>query len=494
MPIGGAHSSSVPTRLFAVLESAAWLYCARLVEVFVRVVYVIVLARYLGSAGYGLFSYGQSFYLSLLLFGSLGVNVMLAQSVGRESGEFQQMMRQTLALRLVVVTVMVGMFLAIIWGLHDSYMERSILAVLSFALIGRGLSFWTHQVFIVVGRSRVILLLNLFWRPVELGLVICLLLGGAGLFMVAITHSIIWCAEAALALMLVQRIPLPIHPLWNLRTLAMLFRRGFPLGLLSGITNFLMIGPLLFYPHLASNPEGLGQLAVVLNALFVFSSIGWSIGFAALPALSREQEFGAFTKRYAELVSKVGWLLGIVLTVFWMEFGPMVILYLLGPDYVTAGDLMGLTMVALAPLIWGATLSHVLLARNYHVTALVCVLAGAGGMSFAAFLLIPGYGVFGGVAALLLGVLFWTIAIVGVLLRTGCLNVYKTMLRPACVAVSVVVGYGLLNDSYPIISLCAAMLILLVTTVAFGVISREERLWMIKRLSTKCLDVKGREV
>ncbi|MCF8055242.1 MAG: oligosaccharide flippase family protein [Desulfocapsa sp.] len=488
------HSSSDSTRLFAVLESAAWLYSARIVEVLVRVVYVIVLARFLGSADYGLFSYGQSFYLSLLIFGSLGGNVMLAQAASRGSSELSQMMKQTLALRLVVVTLTICIFLCSIWGLHDSWRVRTILGVLSFALIGRGLYFWSHEVFIVVGRSRVVLLLNLFWRPVELGLVICLLLGGAGLFMVAITHSLIWCAEAALALMLIQRIPLPIHPLWNLRPLAMLFRRGLPLGLLSGITNFLMIGPLLFYPHLASNPEGLGQLAVVLNALFVFSSIGWSIGFAALPALSREQEFGTFTKRYAELVSKVGWLLGIVLTVFWMEFGPMVILYLLGPDYVMAGDLMGLTMVALAPLIWGATLSHVLLARNYHLTALVCALAGAGGVSVAAFLLIPAYGVFGGVVALLLGVFLWTIAIIGVLLRTGCLNVYKTMLRPACVAISVVVGYGLLNESYPIISLCVAMLILMVTTVAFGVFSREERLWLIKRLSTKCLDEKGREV
>ena len=477
--------SSDSSSLFAVLENAAWLYCARIVEVLVRVVYVIVLARFLGSAGYGLFSYGQSFYLSLLLFGSLGVNVMLARAAGSGSVAFSQMIRQTLALRLVVLAVLIAVFFISILGLHDHEMERRMLALLGFALIGRGLAFWTHQVFIVAARSRVILLLNIFWRPMELGLVTFLLLQGGGLLMVALAHSIIWCAEAVFALMLVKRIPLPVRPEWDRSRLVTLFRRGVPLGLLAGATNYLMLGPLLFFPHLISNPLGLGQLAVVLQALFVFSAMGWSVGNAALPALSRELESGSLTRQYSSLATRLGWLLGLVLTIFWIEFGPILFPLLLGADYGTAGELIGYAMFVLAPLTWGATLSHVLLARRQHITALICILAGSAGMTLSAYLFIPAYGVFGGVWALLTGVVVWTMAIIAVLFRSGCLDMHNALLKPGCVALSVAAVYVLLQETHPLIALCGAVLVLLPTAVGFGAITREERLWLTNRLSMK---------
>jgi O-antigen/teichoic acid export membrane protein len=56
-----------------ILVSAKYLYLALLTSQSLRFVYVLILARMLGAELYGLFSYGQSWYLMFLPLTGLGV-------------------------------------------------------------------------------------------------------------------------------------------------------------------------------------------------------------------------------------------------------------------------------------------------------------------------------------------------------------------------------------------------------------------------------------
>ncbi len=66
-----------------ILSNAKYLYFALLTSQGLRFVYMLILARMLGAELYGVFSYGQSWYLMFLPLTGLGLGAMLSREVGK---------------------------------------------------------------------------------------------------------------------------------------------------------------------------------------------------------------------------------------------------------------------------------------------------------------------------------------------------------------------------------------------------------------------------
>ena len=84
----------------SIARNAAYLGAAQGTTYLVRGFYVVVLARYLGPEVYGIFAYGQAWYLAFLFLTFLGLGEILIRQVGRDRERAASLVAQTLALRI----------------------------------------------------------------------------------------------------------------------------------------------------------------------------------------------------------------------------------------------------------------------------------------------------------------------------------------------------------------------------------------------------------
>lgn len=413
--------------LSEILRDGLSLYSARLIEVSTRIIYILVLARLLGAADYGLWGYAQSLYVSLLTLGGLGAGVLLARAAGCGPEALPRMVGQTLAVRIIALAIIAAAYVAIIWLTFDAPNQWFLLSLLLIALAARDICVWAEWVLVAAGRSRSLPRLYALTRPVEPLLGSALLLTGFGLPTVFYLHCGTWLWAALLCWTAVKGAGFAPHPDWDTAALRSNLREGLPLGLLSGATTFLMFGPLTLAPYLLQDAGTTGQLALLVQVLVVVSGIAWSMASSALPVLSRENGHGIATHRFALFTMGLGWLLAAGALMAALTIVPWLIDTLLGAEYQTAARLMPVAALVIAPLTWAVGLGQILLAQRRQGAALAAVLAGAAALVVTAVLLMPRGdglgGAFGGIVAVLSGNLAWALIILIVLLRGGVLRV-----------------------------------------------------------------------
>ena len=83
----------------SVIRNSSFLLGSHTLTVLLRVVYVILLARFLGPDAYGTLNYGMSWYLSLIALTYLGLDVVLAREIGRGHGSVAVLAGTTFSLR-----------------------------------------------------------------------------------------------------------------------------------------------------------------------------------------------------------------------------------------------------------------------------------------------------------------------------------------------------------------------------------------------------------
>ncbi len=474
-----SHPHHTPLR--GVLVGAGHLFSARALDTTVRAIYVLLIAHILGLEDYGLFSYGQAYYLSLMWFASFGIDVMLARASARGSSRFARTVQHTLALRLLVIATLTLVSLAGAWLLHDSQDTSELLSVFAIALLARGISWWANQVLITIGKTKLFLYINTAARSTELLLAVVVLILDANLLALVWLHSLIAVITALVLAVSVHRACLPVRPRWNRGVIKAMSYRGQYLSLLLGATNLILLSPLILFAHLDPDPAALGQFALIMQGVFLLANIGWSIGMAALPVLSRDTD-GAFTHRYVRVSIRLGWLLGLMGALAGFSLGPPVVELLLGAQYEVAGDMLGYALLVLAFITWGSTLQQVLLVKQRRSTALVAALAGTVAVVLFAVVLIPRFGVPGGIAALLTGNTVWAATLIGALLFSREIGAWEALAKPGCAAFLILAVYVPLSFLSPVLAIAVSILFLLPIASLCGVLESDERQWITQRL------------
>ncbi len=456
--------------------SAGHLTGARLLTHVVRAVYVVALAHYLGPEMYGLFAYGQSWYMAFLPLTALGLAAVLSREVGVNREQAAEVVARTLRLRTLsalggaIACGLVG------WISDAEPAAQQLLVIFSLALAGRGLATWAEQVFIAYEASRYTLQQEAVFRPLEVAVGLAVLAAGGGVTAIAAVHALIWWLQAARGLALVHRRLVSLRPDGAWRGLTRLAVQGLPICLATLFSSWLLLGPLVMFRHVAGTEGSLGQLALALQAVVLVGTVPWSIGSAALPVLSRSaaREDGKVL-RFADGMLRLGLLLGAAAGLAGMALGPWLVETVFGGRYGPAGQLLGPALWLLVPLTAGSATAQVLMARGRFVSPALCALAGALVLTLLLPTLVSASGPQGAVLAAGAGMCVWASSLVAMLARFGGLDLGRGVLRPGVV---VLVALGVYMGLEPVgiwLALTASWLVLLGGTLAIGVLAPEER-------------------
>ncbi len=419
----------------SIIVNAGQLMSARLLTQTVRVVYVIVLARYLGPEVYGLFAYAQSWYMAFLPVTMFGLGAIISREVGRHRERGAGTVRQVAFIRVLASIFGAAACALIGWFVDLDPAARQLILVFALALVGRTLATTAEEIFSAYERSRYILRQEAVFRPLEVVAGLAVLVLGGGAVDVALIHSGVWWLQAASGLYLVHRNLVTFRSEATMRGFKLLLGQAVKVGFAGILSAWLLHGPLVLFRHVAESPASLGQLALTIQALAILCTVPWAISRAALPVLSRAAARQDGKDLYfADVMTRIGFIMGAAAGISGLALGPWLVLAIFGESYLPAGHLLGIAFWLLVPLTAATSASQVLIAHGRF--AWLSVSAGIGALTLTASLP-PLAGALGPQGALLatgLGLSAWAVCILWQLVESGGILLGRTVLRPGLVA------------------------------------------------------------
>ena len=432
----------------SIATNAGYLFAARSFTSVLLVLYLVVVARALGPELYGLLAYGQSWYGVFIPLTALGFTVLLSREAGhdRESG-------RRLATRMFALRGPLTLFAAILcagigWIANDDLDVRLLLFIFSLALIGRAMVTMAEDAFAAFEISRLTFRQEAFFRPTEIGLGLAILAAGGGVFEIAGMHATVQIVQGMRGLMLVRRhVDLPkATVVWS--TMGSLLGKALLAGTAGLVAAWLLQGPLVLYAQSTDDKAGVGQLALVMQALVLLCNLPWAIGRSALPVLSRAKaRRDGSGVRYADAMLRLAFALGAGLGLAGMAAGPWLIENVFGNGYATAGTLLGPALWLLLPLTAATALNPLLMVRERYSAAGLAALAGAAVMVVAVPVLASVMGPVGAIAGAGAGLGIWAVCLLGLVGRQGGVTIGLAVARPGIVAALAWLAYLVLQHA-----------------------------------------------
>jgi O-antigen/teichoic acid export membrane protein len=460
-------------RAFA--KNAAFLASSRLLPRLLQIVYMIILARYLGPELYGLFAYGQSWYLALLPITSFGLYLLLSKTVATNQNDAANAFSQTLGFRAGVAVSVALLSIGAARIFEPDPTARTLLLVFSVALLGRAVVNWTEHAFVAFEAARYALRCELWFRPLESSVGVLILLAGGKAVAVATLHALIWCLHAVTALMIVHRKLAPVRFWCDWSTARELFGFGWPLSLNVFCTGFLLQGPMVLYRYFAPSDPDIGQIAMPLQAVAILCILPAAVSSSSLPVLARSvQKADKQDLLLTQGMIRLGYGFGTVIGLVSLTMGSWLVDAFLGGRYATAGSLIGPTLWLVIPYACGHPLASICLVRGRIFAVLACSAGGALLLTVAVPLLTMWLGNFGVVAATAVALIFWMLTLTALCASTGESDVIAWFARPTIWVSMALAAYAMVRPLGAFFALGASLLVLLVTAPLTGVVQPHE--------------------
>lgn len=337
-----------------ILKNSGYLVGARGMNMIVRVVYAIALARYLGAENYGLYFYALSWYIVFLPFTSLGLWAVISRDVGQSEEKGKKTVLQSFGLRSILSLVIA--FICAVSGLllHSEILLKQLLILFSISMVGRALAIWVEHVFNAYSQSKYVLRLEMIFRPLEAGVSVLILVMGGGIIELALSHGAFWWIQGLYGYSLLQRNMYKIKPNWEWLGIKRLLSKGVLLGVSSFCIVWFLQGPLILARNSSFDAIELGQLALLLQIFTILSQVPQMIRMAALPILSKpENQEGDSVNNILDLGLKTSWLVGVLAGLVAWYTGPWLVELLFGHEFKTVGNYIGQILFLLVPWTWG---------------------------------------------------------------------------------------------------------------------------------------------
>lgn len=464
--------------LRSIATNAGYLFAARTVTSVLRVLYIIALARVFGPELYGLLAYGQSWIGIFIPLTALGFGVLLSRETGIDRTHGQLLTVQMFALRGPLTLVAAILCAGIGWAANTEPTVRLLLYILSLAMIGRAMAIMAEDAFTAFEISHLTFRQEVLFRPAEVGLGFAILAAGGGVFEIAGLHAAVQIAQGVRGLVLVRRhLDLPAMPIvWP--AMGRLLVKALSAGAAGLVAAWLLQGPLVLYAQSTADRTGVGQLALVLQALVLLCNLPWAIGRSALPVLSsaKARRDGA-SVRYAEAMLRLAFILTAALGMAGMATGPWLMVSVFGTGYAIAGNLLGPALWLLLPLTAATALNPLLMVRERYGAAGWSALTGATVMTVAVLLLAPRIGPASAVAGAGAGLGVWAVCLLGVVGRREGIGIGLAVVRPGIVAAMALVIYLTMQSAGVELwwSLALAWLVLLLAGAGLCTVPTERR-------------------
>lgn len=346
----------------SILLNGAYLLGSGWLAMAMRAVYIVVLARALGPAGYGLISATQALYLMFIVAGTAGVTAYLSRELAldRERG------LEALALTMFMLTAMLLLgaivFIAIGLTTETDPVARQLFVLFTGALVARGLGMWARSVFIALEASQYHLRQVSLFRTGEVLVAVGALSMGGGVISVAAIHLISWALEALVGIATIHRHFAPLTAKsrdWS--RLGKVARGSLVVGIAIAAADWLRVAPLVLYHYVADTAAEVGQFAFAWNAALVLAVILVTAMNAAFPVTSRANvRSDGKDAYYLDFCIRGGIILGTAAVIAGMAIGPWALTLVGGAQYDSAGKIFIATLTILGPIVMNYALDQAL--------------------------------------------------------------------------------------------------------------------------------------
>ncbi|MBU2877828.1 oligosaccharide flippase family protein [Aliiglaciecola lipolytica] len=361
-----------------ILKNAKYLYMALLMSQGLRFFYMLILARMLGAELYGLFSYGQSWYLMFLPLTGLGLGAMLSREVGKNRKNVKSIVDLVASIRIAAVCIVaiLSMTLGIIYA--DNQFIASLLVIFSVALIGKGMVLWANQMFQAFEATYLIFKIERIFKPSEILVSISVAILTENILLIAAVHAVGQVIQGLVSIHLVnsnlKKVTLVFVPRKMITTVIKLL----PLAVAVVAGQFLFHGSVVQAKNLFTTSEQLGNFSLLMQLFIVLLTIFSSVSNAALPALSRSAENNQNNlKLYSRIALYVASVFGIFAYIAASLIGQQLIVFIFTEKFMLASESFAFIMLTLIPAIIVNLLNSVQISLGHNIRVLVCNTSGA---------------------------------------------------------------------------------------------------------------------
>jgi O-antigen/teichoic acid export membrane protein len=461
--------------LRSILVNAGWLWAAYLVTFSVRTAYIVVVARALGPHQYGLFTYGQSWYLVFLPFTTLGLTEIVARELGRQRTRAATYAGQTFLLQagcglvLAVICALLG------WILEPDPYARTVLLVFATALIGRAIWLWAESIYRACEHTYYTFCQSAVVRLVELVAIASALWLGADILAVAAIHSLSWWIQALSGVLVVRRRIAAFTLVWPLRTLWGLLRRGVTVLVGVALIGWFREGAVVLYRFSSGELAQLADLAIAIQAFGLLAQVPGVAIASTLPVLSRSVERrDGKSGLFVDVTLRAGVVIGGALGILGVGLGPGVVELVFGSDYAHAGVLLGIALWLCIPWTLARALWLVLLAHGWYLRSSLGLVAGMVTMTGLLPGLVLAFGAAGSLIAVGLGLVVWMGCLIGFVMRLEVVDTRQALIKPTCALAAAVVAMLGAGALAPWLGTLVGLVVLATGTIALRIVTPEE--------------------
>jgi len=424
----------------SILRNGAYLLGSNWLAAALRAAYVVILARALGPAGYGLISSTQALYIMLLLVGTAGLPAFLSRELAADRARGEEAVGLTLLVLAASLSLGAGAFILLGLTTESDPVARQVFFLFAGALVARGLAMWARHAFVAHEASHYHMRQVSIFRTGEVLVAAGALAMGAAVVAIAAIHLASWILEAAAGLALVHRRLAALRlrpPDWpRLRTVA---RGALAISGALAAGDWLRVAPLALYRYVAEAAPDVGQFALAWNAALILAMMPVAVMTAASPVISRARvRADGKDAYYLDFCIRGGVILGTAAVIGGMAFGPWAITLAAGEEYARAGAIFPATLSILGPIVMNYALDQTLFLHGR--TGLVFLL-NAGALLAVAAVFVPASQAFGPAAAVL--AVFTTLAALVLVKIVTVRAVAGIVLLPSLLRAGVAAGAAL---------------------------------------------------
>lgn len=348
----------------AVVSNAGWQLADNLLRMAVALVVGIWLARYLGPAQFGLFSYAVAFVALFSSISSLGLDDIIVRDIVRTSADKETILGTSFTLKLVGGVVAFFAALGTIFFLRpNDGLSQGLVAIIGIGTVFQAfnvIEFWFHS---QVQAKYAVLAKNAAFLLCSLGKVVLILVGAPLVAFAWIASAEVMLGMSGLILAYHVRGNRILH--WNvqLKKGTALLKDSWPLMLSSVvIVIYLRIDQIMLGDMAGDAEVGIYSVAVRLAEVWYFipSAIYWSLfpGIVEARGLGDEMFFGHLQRLYNWAALSA---YAVALPVTFVA--PWLVSTLFGEAYARAG-------LMLSVLIWSNVFTSLEMARSGFLTAM----------------------------------------------------------------------------------------------------------------------------
>lgn len=257
---------------------------------------MVVVARAVGVAEYGWFTFGTALVSLLLSFGSLGIDVAVVRATAQDRERVSELFASGLVLRLTAGVVALGVAVLLAPLLLETSRAVATVALVGAALLVDELTTYVSTVFKAFERMRFHATTLVVNRLVSMALVLGAHLLGAGLEVLLAAYLVGSVGALVYAVAVLRRHFPPVHLGAARRaTATTLLRTGAPLGVAAVLNMALFRADAVVVEAVAGSGE-VGLYGVAFRCYEALVFVAWSLGTVTLPRFSA-QGVGARTER-----------------------------------------------------------------------------------------------------------------------------------------------------------------------------------------------------